>query len=95
MFPSWRPRISVAVGLYLRRFSSSVSASSFNRACESASSFAVSVLLWCSVPLMMLRKNRVLGLALLAGLEAMHQRPRGESARMSSLANLEPEGDEV
>lgn len=45
IFPSCRPRISLAVGLYLRRFSSSVSASSFKRACESASSFAVSVLL--------------------------------------------------
>lgn len=95
MFPSWRPRISLALGLYLRRFSSSVSASSFKRACESASSFAVSVLLWCSVPLMMLRRNRVLGLALLAGLETMHQRPKGKAARVSSLANLELDGDEV
>lgn len=32
IFPNCRPRISLAVGLYFRRFSSSVSASSFRRA---------------------------------------------------------------
>lgn len=55
----------------------------------------MSVLLWCSVPLMMFRRNRVLGLALLAGLERMYQRPQGKAANVSSPANLELEGDEV
>lgn len=68
MLPSWRPRISLADGLYLRRFSSSASARSFKRACDSDCSFANRASLWRFVPLMMLRKNLVLGFNLLEGL---------------------------
>lgn len=45
--------------------------------------------------MMMFLRNRVLGLALLAGLETMYQRPKGRGAKVSSPANLELEGDEV
>lgn len=45
---------------------------------------------------MIFLRNRVLGLALLAGLETMYQRPKGRAAKVSSRANLElEEGDEV
>lgn len=68
MFPSWRPRVSPAVGLYLLRFSSSASARSRRRACDSDCSLARSALLCRSVLLIIPCRNRVLGLSLFAGL---------------------------
>lgn len=68
MFPSWRPRISLAVGLYFLRFSSSASARFLRRAWASPCSLAARALLCRLVPLMILRRKRVFGLNLLAGL---------------------------
>lgn len=81
MLPSWRPRISFALGLYLRRFSSSTSARSLKRACASDCSFARRASLWRFVPLMMLRKNFVLGFSLFEGLWGVVSEERSGSGQ--------------
>lgn len=68
MFPSWRPRISPAVGRYFLRFSSSASARSRRRACDSDCSLARRALLCRSVLLIIVCRNRVLGFSLFVGL---------------------------
>lgn len=68
MAPSWRRRMSPAVGLSFRRFFSSATVRSSRRAWASAASLARRAALWFVVSLMMRPRNRVLGLALFAGL---------------------------
>ncbi len=64
MLPSWRRRMSEALGFSLRRFFSSVSVGSSSRAWASAASLAKRAALWLVVSLMMRPRKRVFGLAL-------------------------------
>jgi hypothetical protein len=68
MSPSCRRRMSLASGLCFRCSLALACAKLSNRACDSAASLASSASLWFLVSVMMCRRNRVLGLALVSGL---------------------------
>lgn len=66
--PSCRRRRSLASGLCFLCSLALACAKLSNRACDSAASLASSASLWFFVSVMMCRRNRVLGLALVSGL---------------------------